>query len=118
LAEGASADDVYRAAFPQVEPYGLTSQLPRSAASAPANIAEGCGRAGDSEPMRFVRIALGSVNALQYQLILARDIDYLEAPCYAELSDASLGVSSMLANLIRPLQRRPTDDGRRRTEDR
>jgi len=42
---------VYRvvAGFPKDEVYGLTSQIRRSCASIPANIAEGCGRNGDAE---------------------------------------------------------------------
>ncbi len=53
------ACEVYRETvnFPKTEAYGLTSQLRRSAASIPANIAEGCGRRGDVEYSRFVRIS-------------------------------------------------------------
>ncbi len=39
-------------AFPKDELYGLTSQIGRAGASIPANIAEGCGRAGDAELAR------------------------------------------------------------------
>ncbi|MBW1688064.1 MAG: four helix bundle protein, partial [Deltaproteobacteria bacterium] len=40
--------EIYRATatFPPEERYGLTSQLRRSTASIPTNIAEGCGRYG------------------------------------------------------------------------
>jgi four helix bundle protein len=43
--------DVYRATagFPRSEAFGLTSQLRRSSASIPANIAEGCGRRSRNE---------------------------------------------------------------------
>ena len=50
--------------FPRDEQYGLTSQMRRSAASIPANIAEGCGRDGDAELARFLRIAMGSTSEL------------------------------------------------------
>ena len=42
---------VYKATqrFPKDELYGLTSQIRRSCASIPANIAEGCGRSGEAE---------------------------------------------------------------------
>ena len=35
--------------FPREETYGLTSQIRRSSASIPTNIAEGCGREGAKE---------------------------------------------------------------------
>ncbi len=59
------------------EMYGLTSQMRRAAYSIPTNIAEGCGRDGDVELARFLRIAMGSANELEYQLMLARDLGYL-----------------------------------------
>lgn len=60
--------DVYRASrnFPKEELYGLTSQLRRSAASIPANIAEGCGRDGTAELGRFVQIAMGSASEVEF----------------------------------------------------
>ncbi|MFQ5961877.1 MAG: four helix bundle protein, partial [Candidatus Methylomirabilales bacterium] len=48
--------------FPRDELYGLTSQIRRSCASIPANIAEGCGRGGDAEFARFLQIAMGSAS--------------------------------------------------------
>ncbi len=41
------------ASFPSTEIYGLISQMRRSAASIPTNIAEGCGRNSDAEMKRF-----------------------------------------------------------------
>ena len=67
--------------FPRDEAFGLTSQLRRSAASIPANIVEGCGRDTNAEFARFLYIALGSANELEYHLLLARDLDYLEKMC-------------------------------------
>jgi len=52
--------------FPTDERYGLTSQIRRSCASIPANIAEGCGRAGDGEFRKFLQVAMGSATELDY----------------------------------------------------
>ena len=73
--------DVYRAtkSFPREELYGLTSQIRRSAVSVPSNIAEGCCRSqGDFG--RFIQIAAGSASELEYQLLLAKDLELLETP--------------------------------------
>jgi len=54
---------VYRAIedFPKHEIYGLTSQIRRATVSISSNIAEGAGRKGNKEFMRFLYIALGSL---------------------------------------------------------
>ncbi|HUA61472.1 MAG TPA: four helix bundle protein [Verrucomicrobiae bacterium] len=54
------------ALFPKDERSGLISQLRRSSSSIAANLAEGCGRASDSEPGRFRAIAGGSARELEY----------------------------------------------------
>jgi four helix bundle protein len=48
--------------FPKEEIYGLTSQLRRSAASVPTNIAEGCGRRTQRELSQFLHIAMCSAS--------------------------------------------------------
>jgi len=60
--------------LPDSERYGLTSQIRRSAASIPANIAEGAGRRSDRDYARFISIAIGSSNELDYHLQLVRDL--------------------------------------------
>lgn len=75
---------VYRltASFPREELYGLTSQLRRSSSSIPANLAEGCGRNGDAELARFCSIAAGSASELEYQLLLAKDLELIKVGDY------------------------------------
>jgi four helix bundle protein len=90
--------------FPRTEAYGLTSQLRRSASSISANIAEGCGRNGDGELGRFVRISLGSATELEYHLLLSRDVGYLEEPVYLELSVQARRIQKMLAGLMNALK--------------
>jgi four helix bundle protein len=90
--------------FPKAEGYGLTSQLRRSAASIPANIAEGCGRNGDAELGRFVRISLRSATELEYHLLLSRDVGYLEEGPYTQLSAQARRIQGMLAGLLHALK--------------
>lgn len=71
--------EIYRITqrFPGVETYGLLSQMRRSASSVPTNIAEGCGRNTDKDFARFLDTAMGSASELEYQLILACDLNYI-----------------------------------------
>lgn len=80
--------------------YGLTSQLRRSCASIPTNIAERCGRAGDAELARFLQIAMGSASELENHLLLARDLDYLSPHTYANLADQTITLERTLAPSI------------------
>jgi four helix bundle protein len=72
--------EIYRqtGGLPKSEMYGLTSQIRRAAASIPENIAEGCGKHGDAELARYLQIAMGSASELEYELILANDLNYFE----------------------------------------
>lgn len=87
-------------AFPKEEQYGLTSQMRRCAVSIPSNIAEGCGRDGDVELARFLQIAMGSASELEYQLLLARDLDYIGADTHMVLEQALVEVKRMLNSFI------------------
>jgi four helix bundle protein len=82
--------------FPKDEIYGLTSQMRRSSASIPTNIAEGCGRNSKAETIHFFNVATGSSSELEYQLILAHDLHYLEDKLYIELSAQLIEVRQML----------------------
>jgi four helix bundle protein len=92
---------VYRKSrtLPDEEMYGLTSQLRRAAASIGANIAEGCGRRSDAEMRRFLQIARGSANELEYHLLLAKDLHFLSAPDFEDLTARVVEVQRMLTSL-------------------
>lgn len=97
---------VYRAsqAFPKDELYGLTSQVRRSAASIPANIAEGCGKDTELELARYMQISMGSASELEYHLLLAHDLGYLNSSLYQELHEGVIEVKRMLAPFINRLR--------------
>jgi len=72
--------DVYisTANFPSDERFGLTNQIKRASGSIPMNIAEGCGRNSDKEFCRFLYIAFGSANELEYQIFLSIELNFLD----------------------------------------
>jgi len=84
--------------------YGLTSQIRRASASIGMNIAEGCCRKGDAEMGRFLQIAMGSASELEYQLLLAHDLDYLRTPTYERLATQVVEVKRMLSSLMQKVK--------------
>jgi four helix bundle protein len=97
--------DVYQQSrsFPADERFGLTSHLRKSATSIPSNIAEGCGREGERELARFLSIAAGSASESEYQLLLARDLGYLQRDVHRQLDDQVNEVKRMLNSFIKTL---------------
>lgn len=91
-------------AFPKEEQYGLTGQIRRACASVPANIAEGCGRNGTAELLRFLHIAMGSASELDYHLFLARDLQCLTDAAHKKLEAEVTEVRRMLNSLIQKLR--------------
>ena len=98
------AVDKATTAFPRDELYGLTSQIRRNGASIPANIAEGCGRNGDAEFARFLQIATGSASELEYHLLLAHDLGFLDDTQYQQLAADTVEVKRMLSAFIQKLR--------------
>lgn len=97
---------VYKATaeFPSEEKFGLTSQMRRSSASIPTNIAEGCGRGSDKDFHRFLLIAFASASELDYQVILAADLKLLPQSAQKELESTVIEVRRMLAVLMRRIK--------------
>lgn len=79
--------------FPKYEIFGLAAQIRRCSVSIPANIAEGCGRLGNTELHRFLQIACGSANELEYHVLLAKDLGYILPSSYDLIQKESLNLS-------------------------
>ncbi len=96
--------------FPREELYGLTNQIRRCCTSIPANIAEGCGKSTNADFCRYLHIAAGSASELEYHLLLARDLDFLNQADYARLENDLLYVRRMLTSLIHKIDRDRQED--------
>jgi four helix bundle protein len=98
--------DVYAASktFPRDEMFGLTSQMRRSSASIGMNIAEGCCPKGGAEMSRFLQIAIGPASELEYQFLLAHDLEYLHNPAYERLIAQVEEVKKMLSSLMQKVK--------------
>lgn len=108
--------DLYKltAGFPRAETYGLTAQIRRAAVSVGANIAEGSTRISDPGMRQFLVIAHGSVAELQYLLLIATDLGYLDKAVTADIANRSRDLRRMLNGFIRRLgtpKSRRTADG-------
>ena len=90
--------------FPREERYGLTSQIRRSCASIPANIAEGCGSNSDAELARYLQIAMGSASELEYHILLARDLELISNSDYKPTNDEVTQIKRMLTSFIKRLR--------------
>jgi four helix bundle protein len=101
-----SALILYRitASFPRTETYGLTLQIRRAAVSISSNLAEGCGRNGDVELARFCDIAKGSASELEYQILLAHDLNLIQSDDYEYLAQQITEIKRMLTVFVRKLR--------------
>ena len=85
--------------FPDLERYGLISQMRRASVSVPANIAEGYGRKHPKEYNQFISIALGSCNELEVYFLLSKDIGYIDEATKNRLMEKNLNIGKMLSAL-------------------
>jgi four helix bundle protein len=91
--------------FPKEEIYSLTSQMRRAAISVPSNIVEGCARNNEPEYIRFLDIAFGSLQELNYQFGLAIRLGYIKEPESEICKSKLLETEKVIGALIRSLRK-------------
>ena len=84
--------------FPKEELYGLTSQMKRCAISIPSNIAEGSGRKGNAELIRFLYSSLGSLSELETQLDISIMLNFTKEN--KDIQNRIYFIKNMLSKLI------------------
>lgn len=86
--------------FPKKETYSLVDQIRRASTSVTSNIAEGFGRQTYKEKIHFYYTSQGSLIELKNQLIIARDVGYLQKTDYNILKDQADTTHKLLQGLI------------------
>ena len=87
--------------FPKDELFGLISQLRRCAVSITSNIAEGFSRQTLKDKSHFYSMALGSVTELQNQILIAKDVNYIDQKKFQEIAEQSIVVNKIINGLIK-----------------
>ena len=98
---------IYRATgkFPREEVYGLTSQMRRASVSVPSNIVEGCARESQTEYLRFLEIAFGSIRELHYQFGLSKRLGYLDGYEISGVESKIVETEKVLGALLRSMRK-------------
>ena len=89
------------ATFPKEEISGLTNQMRRAAVSIPSNIAEGAARKSNKEFIQFLHIALGSTVEIETQLIISKNLKFIDDESFIELDKERNEIGRMLFGLIK-----------------
>lgn len=94
----------YRATdhFPKSETFGLVTTLRRASTQLTMRIAEACGQDLQSDYNRCLQQARGVGVEVEYQFLLAHDLQLLATEQHDTLRDQVIEVRRMLSGLIRP----------------
>jgi four helix bundle protein len=91
--------------LPWFEKKGLCDQLQRATVSISSNIAEGAARSSDAEFTHFLDFALGSAFEVETQLLIAKNIGYIDENQYNELLSKLSSNERQLNGLISTVRR-------------
>ena len=89
--------------FPDEEKFGLSSQLRRASVSIASNLAEGSSRSTKKDKAHFTTIAFSSSIEVLNQLIISKELSYLNNIDYISLRERIEKITNML-NALRKSQ--------------
>lgn len=89
--------------FPQSELFALTNQMRRAAISVASNIAEGFSRRSKLEKRQFYAIAKASLTELENQIIISREIGYVNELQSEQLRALSTRCGKLIVGLLHSL---------------
>jgi len=94
--------------LPEIEKFGLASQIRRAAVSLTNNIAEGHGRYHYLDQIKFMLHSLGSLEELMDDLNVCEDEQYLLAEQVASLKEDGWRVRQLIDGYVRYLRQQST----------
>lgn len=89
--------------FPKSEQFALTTQIRRAAVSITSNIVEGFDRGSSKEFKRFLLIARASLSEVQNQLLIARDLNFIDTITFENMAKESVEIHKMINGMIKHL---------------
>ena len=82
--------------YPKDELFGLTSQIRRAVVSVPSNLVEGFKRLGNQDDLHFCNIAQASLEEVRYQILLAKDLKYINSSEFEEVEKLSAETAKLI----------------------
>ncbi len=89
--------------FPREEQFSIVQQMKRAAVSIPSNIAEGFKRGHAKEHKQFLNIALGSCAELETQIIISRELGFIDQTTEEGTVVLLNYIAGMLVNLSKKI---------------
>ena len=101
------AVEVYKitSKYPNYEKFSLVNQLRRAVISIALNIAEGSDRKSDKEFIRFLRVAIWSVEEVVTGLFISLDLNYINKKDFDKLYDEANIIVSRINALVNKLKK-------------
>lgn len=85
--------------FPGEELFSLVNQMRRCVVSVTSGVAEGFSRKSAKEKIQFYSISHGSLTELQNQLIISRDLGYINREEFSEIAGQTILVHKLISGL-------------------
>ena len=102
----AYATNVYKitSQMPYFEKKGLCDQLQRAVVSISSNIAEGAAKPSDADFARFLDTALGSAYEVETQLLISKNVGYIDDALYSDMTKSLMEIERQLSAFIRRIR--------------
>lgn len=90
--------------MPWYEKKGICDQLRRAVVSISSNIAEGSAKPTDADFARFLDQALGSSYEVETQLIISKNVGYIDESLYNDIQSKNTAIQKQLVAFIRSIR--------------